>query len=145
MSNVAVIDPRPEQPRLMTGGRVAAIIPQSMEDAYRLAKAVCMAGMAPKGMETPEKCMISIMRGMEVGLTPFQALDKIAVVNGRPTIWGDGAMALVRGSGLCEGIRETIEGDGDKGLGGGAHAERKEKRSAASSYPHHPDDAQARR
>jgi hypothetical protein len=114
MSNVAVIDQRAEtRPNLATGGRIAAIVPQSMEDAYRLAKAVCMAGMAPKGMDTPEKAMIAIMRGLEVGLTPFQALDKIAVVNGRPTIWGDGAMALVRGSGLCEGIRETIEGEGD--------------------------------
>ena len=111
MSNVAVIDQA--QPRLASGGKIAAIVPQTMEDAYRLAKAVCMAGMAPKGMDTPEKCMISIMRGLEVGLTPFQALDKIAVVNGRPTIWGDGAMALVRGSGLCEFIRETIEGEGD--------------------------------
>jgi hypothetical protein len=99
--------------QLMAGGKVSAIIPQSMEDCYRLAKAVCMAGMAPRGMDTPEKAMIAIMRGMEVGLTPFQALDKIAVVNGRPTIWGDGAMALVRGSGLCESIRETIEGEGD--------------------------------
>jgi hypothetical protein len=117
MSNVAIIEPRADaQPRMMTGGKIAAIIPQSMEDAYRLAKAVCMAGMNPKGMDTPEKCMIAIMRGLEVGLTPFQALDKIAIVNGRPTIFGDGAMALVRGSGLCEGIRETIEGEGEKAV-----------------------------
>ncbi|WP_245265880.1 recombinase RecT [Bradyrhizobium japonicum] len=57
--------------------------------------------------------MIAIMRGMEVGLTPFMALDKIAIVNGRPTIWGDGAIGLVRGSGLCEFIKERIEGSGD--------------------------------
>lgn len=103
-----------QRPQLTAGGRVEAIIPHSMDEAYRLAKAVCMAGMAPRGMDTPEKAMIAIMRGMEVGLTPFQALDKIAVVNGRPTIWGDGAMALVRGSGLCEWVMETIEGEGDK-------------------------------
>jgi len=84
-----------------------------MDEAYRLGKAICMAGMAPKGMDTPEKCMIAIMRGMEVGLTPMMALDKIAVVNGRPTIWGDGAIGLVRGSGLCEWVRERVEGDGD--------------------------------
>jgi hypothetical protein len=47
-------------------------------------------------------------------MTPFMALDKIAIVNGRPTIWGDGAIGLVRGSGLCEWIREKIEGEGDK-------------------------------
>ena len=114
MSNVATIEPRPQ---LAVGGKLSPIIPQTMDEAYRLAKAVCMAGMAPRGMDTPEKAMIAIMRGMEVGLTPFQALDKIAVVNGRPTIWGDGAMALVRASGLCEWIKEKIEGTGDARVG----------------------------
>jgi len=114
MSNVATIEPRPQ---LAVGGKLSPIIPQTMDEAYRLAKAVCMAGMAPRGMDTPEKAMIAIMRGMEVGLTPFQALDKIAVVNGRPTIWGDGAMALVRASGLCEWITEEIEGTGDARVG----------------------------
>lgn len=95
-------------PQLGVGGAVKAIVPQSMEEAYRLAKAVCAAGMAPRGMDTPEKAMIAIMRGLEVGLTPFQALDKIAIVNGRPVIWGDGALALVRASGLCEWIAEDF-------------------------------------
>jgi hypothetical protein len=57
--------------------------------------------------------MVAIMHGLEVGLTPMAALQRIAVVNGRPTIWGDGAMGLVRGSGACEYIRETIAGDGE--------------------------------
>jgi hypothetical protein len=110
MSNVTAIEQRPQ---LAVGARPSAIVPQTMDEAYRLGKAICMAGMAPKGMDTPEKCMIAIMRGMEVGLTPMMALDKIAVVNGRPTIWGDGAIGLVRGSGLCEWVRERVEGDGD--------------------------------
>lgn len=110
MSNIVSVDARPN---LATGNRPSAIVPTDMDSAYRLAKAVCLAGMAPRGMETPEKCMIAIMRGLEVGLTPFMALDKIAIVNGRPTIWGDGAIGLVRGSGLCEFIKERIEGQGD--------------------------------
>lgn len=100
-------------PVITAGARIQAIVPTSMEEAYRLGKAVCMAGMAPKGMDTPEKCMIAIMQGMEVGLSPMQSLQRIAVVNGRPTIWGDGAMALVRASGVCEYVRETVRGDGD--------------------------------
>lgn len=110
MSDVAVIEPRPA---LVAGKRPQAIVPHDLDGAYRLAKAICAAGMAPRGMETPEKCMIAIMRGMEVGLTPFMALDKIAIVNGRPMIWGDGALGLVRGSGLCEYVKETIEGADD--------------------------------
>jgi hypothetical protein len=85
-----------------------------MDSCYRLAKAVCMAGMAPKGLDTPEKAMVAIMHGLEIGLTPMAALQRIAVVNGRPTIWGDGAVGLVRGSGLCEFINEQIHGEGDK-------------------------------
>lgn len=113
MSNVTNIAPRP----LAAGGKLSAIVPQTMDEAYRLAKAICMAGMAPKGMDSPEKCMISIMRGMEVGLTPMMALDKIAIVNGRPVIWGDGAMGLVRGSGVCDWVKEYIDGEGDNRVG----------------------------
>lgn len=110
----AVVPTEQSRPVLASGGRIQPIVPQNMEDAYRLAKAVCEAGMAPRGMDKPAQAMIAIMRGLEIGLTPFQALDKIAVVNGRPTIWGDGAMALVRGSGLCEFVNERIDGEGDR-------------------------------
>ena len=67
--------------------------------------------MAPHGLETPEACLIAILHGLEVGLTPLSALQRIAVIDGRPTIWGDGAMALVRASGLCRSVREWIEGE----------------------------------
>lgn len=112
MSNVAVID-KNARPPLVAGGRPTAIVPQTMEEAYRFANAVVESGMAPQDKDTPGKAMIAIMRGMEVGLTPFQALDKIAVINGRTTIWGDAAIGLVRGSGLCEYVKEWIEGEGD--------------------------------
>lgn len=113
MNQVAKLEAARPAP-MMAGGAVRAIVPQSMEEAYRLATAICKAGMAPKGLDTPEKAMIAIMHGLEIGLTPLSALQRIAVVNGRPTIWGDAAMALVRGSGICEYVEETISGDGDK-------------------------------
>lgn len=103
----------PRLPSLQSGGAVRAIVPQDFEGAWRIATAVAKAGMAPKGLETPEKAMVAIMHGMEVGMTPMAALQSIAVVNGRPTIWGDGAIGLVRGSGKCEWIKERIDGDGD--------------------------------
>lgn len=114
MSNVAQL-PAVQEPRnnIVAGGKPLAIVPQSMDDAYRLAKAICMAQMAPKGLDTPERCMVAIMHGLEIGLTPMSALQRIAVVNGRPVIWGDGAMGLVRGSGLCEFVRERMDGAGD--------------------------------
>ena len=32
--------------------------------------------------------------GREVGLSPLQALQSIACINGRPAIWGDAALAV---------------------------------------------------
>lgn len=103
----------PRLPSLQSGGQVRAIVPQDFDGAWRIANAVAKAGMAPKGLETPEKAMVAIMHGMEVGMTPMAALQSIAVVNGRPTIWGDGAIGLVRSSGKLEWIKETITGTDD--------------------------------
>ncbi|MFL1873934.1 hypothetical protein ACIKT0_01690 [Hansschlegelia beijingensis] len=112
MNAVATIqNPRPA---LVAGARPVAIVPTSMDEAYRLATAVCEAGMAPSGLNSPAKAMIAIMQGLEVGLTPMAAMQRIAVVNGRATIWGDAAMGLVRASGLCEWVRERIDGQGDQ-------------------------------
>ena len=101
----------PRRRDLIAGSRPKPIVPKSLSEAYRIAKAVCAAKMAPKGLDTPEACMIAIMHALEVGLSPLSALQRIAVINGRPTIWGDGALALVKASGLCEAIEEWIEGD----------------------------------
>lgn len=100
-------------PEMKTGGAIRPVVPQSMDDAYRLAKAVCMSGLAPRGLEKPEAAMVAILHGLEIGLTPMMALQKIAVINGRPTLWGDGALGLVRGSGLCKYVKEWTEGTGD--------------------------------
>jgi hypothetical protein len=99
--------------QLNTGGAVAGIIPQNIEEVFRLASAIHKSGLAPYGMDTPEKLTIAVMTGMEVGLPPMQAIQSIAVINNRPTIWGDGLLAVVRSSPLCCYVKEWIEGDGD--------------------------------
>jgi hypothetical protein len=104
---------RPPKPPLVGGGRIAAIVPQDIESVFRLAQVVHAAGMAPKSLDSVEKCTVAIMHGLEVGFTPMAALQSIAVVNGMPSIWGDGMIALVRASGLLEDIVETIEDDKD--------------------------------
>lgn len=92
---------------------MTSIVPHNLDEAYRLAKAVAMSGLSPKDMKQPEQILVAILHGLEVGLKPMQAIQKIAVINGRPTIWGDAALGLVRASGLLEGIAEIIEGEGD--------------------------------
>lgn len=99
---------------VQTGNRVSALIPTSIEEAFRVAKAVSMAGMAPRGMDTPEKCLIAIMSGAEVGLAPMQSIQNIAVINNRPCIWGDAVIGVVRASGKSKYIKEWVEGEGDQ-------------------------------
>ena len=67
--------------------------------------------MAPQGFEKPETCLVGILQGMEMGLSPLFALQRMAIVDGRLTIWGDGALALVLRSGLCVSITEWLGGD----------------------------------
>lgn len=113
---LAVVEgnPAPKLPKapLVAGSTPRAIVPVDFDGAYRIANVVVTAGMAPKTLNTIEKAMVAIMHGLEVGLTPMNALQSIAVINGRPTIWGDGAIGLIRGSGLLEYMHERFEGTG---------------------------------
>jgi len=83
----------------------------SLEDAYRFANAICASGFAPRGMEKPEAVLVAIQLGAELGLTPMAALQNTAVINGRPAIYGDAALALVRASGLLTSYKEEEIGE----------------------------------
>lgn len=103
-------------PVLQTGGRqVGGILPTTSAECLQMAEMIKESGMCPKeyATERPAKIAVAILQGLEVGLAPLAALNSIAVINGRPTIWGDGALALVRASGQLEDIEETLEGSGE--------------------------------
>jgi hypothetical protein len=95
-----------EKQALINMGKYGVVL-STMEDAYRFAKAVALSGFAPKGLEKPESIMIAVQHGAEIGLLPMQALQSIAIINGRPGIFGDAALALVRASGLMESYSQN--------------------------------------
>lgn len=100
---------------------MSAIIPQTIEEVFRIATAISKSGLAPKTMSTPEQITVAILHGAELGLPPMQSIQKIAVVNGRPTLWGDAVPALLwsRGFKLKEcfngttAICEVVRPNGD--------------------------------
>ena len=97
--------------------RASGLALVTFDDAFRFAKMVSQSDFAPKDFQgKPESCLLAIQHGSEVGLSPMQSLQSIAVINGRPTIWGDAALALVQSSPACEYIKEYIEGDGDQAV-----------------------------
>lgn len=64
-----------------------------------------------KNYECAEDIMIAVQHGLEVGLSPMSALQNIAVVNGKPCIYGDAALALCCSHPAFLDIEETVEGN----------------------------------
>lgn len=93
----------------LTPARQIGLTPQSIDEAMRMAELMSKASIVPKDFQgNPGNILVAIQWGAELGLPPLQAMQSIAVINGRPTIWGDAVIALVRGSGLLEAIQEDV-------------------------------------
>jgi len=91
------------------------LLPRSLKEALQLASLLSKSKLVPKGFENPDACLVGILYGMEVGLSPIAALQRMAIIDGSPTIWGDAALALVEASGLLVSILEdVIESEIDK-------------------------------
>lgn len=88
--------------------------PQTFEQALTFAGYLAESQMVPKDfMGKPGNCLVAIQWGMELGLKPLQCMQNIAVINGRPSLWGDAVMALVLASPVCKDVIETYEGTGE--------------------------------
>ena len=104
----------PVKAPLATGSSVAAIVPTDIDGAWRFAGIVAKAGWAPKSYgKSQDAIMVGIIAGMEVGLPPLAALQSVALINGMPSLYGDGLLGVVRASGLLEDIVETVERDSE--------------------------------
>ena len=85
--------------------------PQTFEQALTFSNYLADSDLVPKDFKgKPANCLIAMQWGAEIGLQPLQALQNLAIINGRPALWGDAVIALVRGSPLCEYIQESDDG-----------------------------------
>lgn len=86
--------------------------PQSLDEALRFADILATSNIVPKDfIGHPGNILVAIQWGMELGLQPMQAMQSIAVINGRPSLWGDAVIGLVRSSPLCEYVYESDDGE----------------------------------
>lgn len=86
--------------------------PQSFGELMQYATLVARSSMVPKDFQgRPENIVLAMQWGREIGMSPIQSLTSIAVINGRPGIFGDAAKALVESNQRCEYIEETFERD----------------------------------
>jgi len=82
--------------------------PTNFTEMMQMADRFADSNMVPKDfIGKPGNVLVAIQWGMEIGLKPLQAMQNIAVINGRPCLWGDAVIALARSSAACEYIIET--------------------------------------
>lgn len=71
------------------------------------AESVCRSSLCPKAYAgKPTDAAVAMVMGHAVGLNPLSSLQSIAVINGNPSLWGDGALGVVQASGLLERFEE---------------------------------------
>jgi hypothetical protein len=101
---------------MKSGGALSAFVPQDSTQLLRLADVLARSGdMVPKQYQGNAPAIAAAMlRGLEIGLAPMQALSSIAVINGRATLWGDALPALMQRSG--HHVDVEIQGEGDSAV-----------------------------
>ena len=88
--------------------------PQSMQEAIQFSEILAKSAMVPNHFQgKPANVLVAVQWGMELGLQPLQALQNISVINGKPSVFGDALLAMVRADSRCVGVNEYIEGEGD--------------------------------
>ena len=91
------------------------LTPTTFEGALQFSETMAQSSMVPKAFQgKPADILVAVQWGSEVGLPPLAALQNIAVINGKPSIYGDSLLALVTGHPEYGGHEETIaRPDGD--------------------------------
>ena len=88
------------------------LAPASFSELVQFAQMAAKSQLVPKEYRNqPEDIMLAVQLGSEVGLRPMQALQNIAVINGRPAVWGDALPGLCKASPVYHDIIETWENE----------------------------------
>jgi len=82
--------------------------PRNVEQSMWIAKTIAESGMAPAGMDTPQKLIVAMMHGASLGLSALQSVQNIHVIKGKPTLSADLMGAITRNSRSCLYLRETV-------------------------------------
>jgi len=86
--------------------------PATLTEAIQFSDMLASSSMVPKAYQgKPQDILVCVQWGYEMGLAPMQALQNIAVINGKPSVYGDAMMALVQASSVCEDVEEFFENE----------------------------------
>ena len=72
-------------------------VPNNMQGALEYAKVLAGSRLIPKVFQgKPSDVLVAMMWSKTLGVPVLQGLQGIAVINDRPTLWGDGCVPKER-------------------------------------------------
>ena len=93
---------------LSTIDRNSYLTKDNFEHYFRIAKMMSQSQMVPKGyVDKPQDVLIAMEYGRSLNLGPLQAIQNIAVINGKPSLYGDAVLAVCSGHPEFENIEEV--------------------------------------
>ena len=88
------------------------LTPRNMAEAMQFAETMAVSAFCPKAFQhKPADIVVAVQWASEVGLAPLAAMQNMAVINGKPSLYGDGMMALITGHPEYVSHKEWREGD----------------------------------
>ena len=95
------------------------LVLHDLDAMQRFAQMVLASELAPTAYKRGSTAQqianvcVALQYGLELGLSPMQALQGVAVINGKPTVYGDALLGLCYASGLVEEFSVDVAGTGD--------------------------------
>lgn len=73
------------------------LAPRTLDEAFRVAEIVSKSDFCPKEFRgKPADVLCAMQFAAEIGMNPVQGIQNIAVINGKPSLYGDAALAVCR-------------------------------------------------
>lgn len=87
-------------------------IPENATDLWKFATSLAAADILPKALiGKPANVMLVMLKGIEMGLTPIQAVSEIGVIAGKVVIGASMQRGLILRSGKCRSWKRLTERD----------------------------------
>lgn len=80
------------------------------DQAFAMCEKLAKSAVVPSAYRgKPADLFVAMQMASELGLPPLNSLANIAVINGKPSLYGDAMIAVARAHPLCQKIEETYD------------------------------------
>jgi len=108
-------EPPKDKDRMGFDAQALAMRPRNWDELWHFAKVISETEFVPSPLRgKPGAVIAAVQYGNEVGLPPMTSLRWIAVINGTPSIWGDGYWMLVKNHPHTQWTKELSPDEAEK-------------------------------